>query len=99
MTKIIDQLKNDDGETYCVKIATDNPSRFLRGLWEAIDPSNKAQDDEWFCQELTDRMRCFRTISRQDSVVIYTHGFTPEGDTREINVDVLLYLKSQGIEL
>lgn len=102
MENITSQLKNDAGETYFLKVASDQPAAFLRGLWESVDRFASEHDDEYFLGELTDRMRDFRTtVSRgygvSWEVCIRTHAWTPAGDKKELHSDVLDYLQATGV--
>ena len=101
---IVTRLVNDAGETYFLKIGVDDPSGFVRGLWESIDKYASAHDDDYFVGELTDRMRDFRTtVSRsmmaghEWEVCIRTHAWHPQGDKRELHGDVLAYLRGAGV--
>lgn len=99
MSELITRLTNDKGETYFVKVAAENPGRFVRELW--VSMGNKLHGgpraDEEACREWTDRIREFRTTVSGNEVCVRTHAGHPLGDHRELHPDVLRFLRGQGL--
>lgn len=93
------QLVNDEGHTYFVVVATENPGKFVRELWESMDDRHHGcpVDDDDACHEWTDRIRDYRTTVNREGACIRTHAWHPEGDRRELHPDVLRYLRNQGL--
>ena len=80
---------------------TPNPGRFVRELWESMSDqlhSCPATDLE-ACGEWTDRIRDYRTTVNREGVCIRTHAWHPSGDKKGLHVDVLLYLRNQGLSV
>ncbi len=91
--KTVKTLKNNDGKIYFIVIETDDPGKFLQDLWKEVN--HVVHEDA--CQELTDRMRDFRTRADNNTARIFTHAWHPSGDTRELHQDVLAFLASKGL--
>lgn len=96
---VVRQLTNEKDQTYFVKIATENPGRFVRELWESMSDRLHGcpQTDEEACGEWTDRIRDFRTTVSGNEVCIRTHAWHPQGDKQELHADVLKFLRERGL--
>lgn len=99
--RIVTRIFNDEGQTYFVVVATANPGKFVRELWESMSDRHHGcpATDEEACQEWTDRIRDYRTTVNHEGACIRTHAWHPSGDKRELHHDVLEYLRGQGLSV
>lgn len=98
MNKVNKLLVNEHGDTYFIRIETDDPVNLVRGLWESIDEYAYFQEDNYFKYELTDRAREFRVTTENKCVCIRTHAWHPSNDKQELHKDVLSYLSKIGLD-
>ena len=93
------RLVNKKDKTYFIAVASENPGRFVRELWESMPDRFHGcpADDKDACGEWTDRMRNFRTTVSGDEAIIRTHAWHPQSDTEELHKDVLKFLRGYGI--
>lgn len=99
---IVKLAKNDEGGAYFVEIRMEKreAANFLLELWEHVDERTAPANAEYSLDELTDRMRDFRTRFEEPSrVLIYTHSWAPRGDRNTLHRDVIEFLESKGMVL
>jgi hypothetical protein len=96
------RLCNDAGGVYFVRIQLprEQAAQFLLDLWVSFDVGWQPSDAEQALEELTDRMRCFRTSFNDfDGICIRTHAWNPCGDTRTLHDGVLTFLRQRGLDV